>query len=61
MEVDEAARSCGFPPWATAEPEGLNIAENELSAMTRQFLERRIPEQETLEQETTAWETQQES
>jgi hypothetical protein len=26
--------------------------------MTRQCLERRIPEQETLEQETTAWETQ---
>jgi hypothetical protein len=29
--------------------------------MTRQCLERRIPEQESLEQETTAWETQQES
>ena len=33
----------------------LNIAENELSAMTRQCLERRIPDQETLEQETAAW------
>lgn len=33
----------------------LNIAENELSAMTRQCLDRRIPDQETLEQETAAW------
>lgn len=33
----------------------LNIAENELSAMTRQCLESRIPERETLEQQTTAW------
>ena len=33
----------------------LNIAENELSAMTRQCLDRRIPDIETLEQETTAW------
>jgi hypothetical protein len=36
----------------------LNIAENELSALTRQCLDRRIPERETLEQETTAWYTQ---
>ncbi|WP_442938642.1 IS630 family transposase [Nostoc sp.] len=36
----------------------LNIAENELSAMTRQCLDRRIPDCETLEQETTAWYTQ---
>ncbi|UXE59179.1 MAG: IS630 family transposase [Woronichinia naegeliana WA131] len=36
----------------------LNIAENELSAMTRQCLARRIPDRETLEQETTAWYTQ---
>ena len=33
----------------------LNIAENELSTMTRQCLDRRIPDRETLEQETTAW------
>lgn len=33
----------------------LNIAENELSALTRQCLERRIPDRETLERETTAW------
>jgi len=33
----------------------LNIAENELSAMTRQCLDRRIPDQETLERETAAW------
>lgn len=33
----------------------LNIAENELSALTRQCLDRRIPDRETLEQETTAW------
>ena len=33
----------------------LNIAENELSALTRQCLDRRIPDRETLERETTAW------
>lgn len=33
----------------------LNIAENELSALTRQCLARRIPDRETLERETTAW------
>jgi hypothetical protein len=33
----------------------LNIAENELSAMTRQCLDRRIPDRLTLEQETTSW------
>jgi hypothetical protein len=33
----------------------LNIAENELSALTRQCLDRRIPNRETLERETTAW------
>ena len=33
----------------------LNIAENELSVLTRQCLDRRIPDRETLEQETTAW------
>lgn len=33
----------------------LNIAENELSALTRQCLDRRIPDRETLECETTAW------
>jgi hypothetical protein len=33
----------------------LNIAENELSALTRQCLNRRIPDRQTLEQETTAW------
>ncbi|MCY7277176.1 MAG: transposase [Phormidesmis sp. CAN_BIN44] len=33
----------------------LNIAENELSALTRQCLDRRISDRETLEQETTAW------
>lgn len=33
----------------------LNIAENELSALTRQCLDRRIPDQQTLERETTAW------
>jgi len=36
----------------------LNIAENELSALTRQCLDRRIPDRETLERETTAWYTQ---
>jgi len=33
----------------------LNIAENELSALTRQCLDRRTPEREILERETTAW------
>lgn len=33
----------------------LNIAENELSALTRQCLARRIPDRATLERETTAW------
>lgn len=36
----------------------LNIAENELSALTRQCLARRIPDRSTLEQETTAWYTE---
>jgi hypothetical protein len=35
----------------------LNIAENELSALTRQCLDRRIPDQETLIRETIAWHT----
>jgi hypothetical protein len=33
----------------------LNIAENELSALTRQCLNRRIPDRETLAAETAAW------
>jgi len=33
----------------------LNIAETELSALTRQCLDRRIPDRQTLERETTAW------
>ncbi|NJL41925.1 MAG: IS630 family transposase [Leptolyngbyaceae cyanobacterium SM1_4_3] len=33
----------------------LNIAENELAALTRQCLDRRIPDRATLERETTAW------
>jgi hypothetical protein len=32
----------------------LNIAENELSVLTRQCLDRRIPDRETLNRETTA-------
>jgi len=35
----------------------LNIAELELSVLTRQCLDRRIPNLETLRQETQAWET----
>ncbi len=35
----------------------LNIAENELSALTRQCLDRRIPDAATLIHETTAWHT----
>lgn len=33
----------------------LNIAENELSALTRQCLDRRIPDRQMLERETAAW------
>jgi len=33
----------------------LNIAESELAAMTRQCLDRRIPDMETLRQEVAAW------
>lgn len=36
----------------------LNIAENELSALSRQCLARRIPDRDTLERETTAWYTE---
>ena len=36
----------------------LNIAENELSALTRQCLARRIPDRDTLERETTVWYTE---
>jgi hypothetical protein len=35
----------------------LNIAENELSVLTRQCLDRRLPDRETLHCETTAWHT----
>lgn len=35
----------------------LNVAECELSALTRQCLKRRIPDMKTLSQETKAWET----
>jgi DDE superfamily endonuclease len=34
----------------------LNMAEIELSVLSRQCLDRRIPDQETLVQETAAWE-----
>ena len=34
----------------------LNMAEIELSVLTRQCLDRRIPDQETLKQEVAAWE-----
>jgi hypothetical protein len=34
----------------------LNMAEIELSVLSRQCLDRRIPDKETLEQETAAWE-----
>lgn len=36
----------------------LNMAELELSALSRQCLDRRIPDQETLEREVKAWEAQ---
>ncbi len=43
---------------ATGEPEGLNQVEIELSVLSRQCLERRIPNVETLSSEITAWEAQ---
>jgi hypothetical protein len=43
---------------ATGEPEGLNIAEIELATLTRQCLERRIPDLPTLQAELNAWNTQ---
>jgi hypothetical protein len=36
----------------------LNMAELELSVLSRQCLDRRIPDQATLEREVKAWETQ---
>ncbi|TLM98370.1 hypothetical protein FDZ73_23585, partial [bacterium] len=36
----------------------LNKAEVELSVLSRQCLDRRIPDQETLERETKAWEAE---
>ncbi|RCJ15754.1 hypothetical protein A6S26_34055 [Nostoc sp. ATCC 43529] len=43
---------------ATGEPEGLNQVEIELSVLSRQCLERRIPNAETLTSEIAAWEKQ---
>jgi hypothetical protein len=65
---DPASLYKAFPPaeaarlWSRLElhytpPHGswLNMAEVELSALTRQCLDRRIPDQPTLHQEVTAW------
>ncbi len=41
---------------ATGEPEGLNMAEIELSILSRQCLNRRIPNQEIIFEEIAAWE-----
>lgn len=41
---------------ATGEPEGLNQVEIELSVLSRQCLERRINNAETLTSEIAAWE-----
>ena len=43
---------------ATGEPEGLNQVEIELSVLSRQCLERRISNAETLSSEIAAWEKQ---
>ncbi len=40
----------------TAEPEGLNMAEIELSVLNRQCLDRRIRDMDSLKQEIRAWE-----
>ncbi len=42
---------------ATGEPEGLNMAEIELAALTRQCLDRRILDLPTLQAELAAWNT----
>ena len=52
-------RVAGVPPVvATGEPEGLNMAEIELSVLSRQCLDRRIPDFETLEGEVKSWDRQ---
>lgn len=41
---------------ATGEPKGLNMAEIELSILSRQCLNRRIPSQDIIKDEIAAWE-----
>ena len=45
----------GFPHERLLNPLGLNMAEIELSVLSRQCLNRRIPDIETLKEEVTAW------
>jgi hypothetical protein len=55
---EEAHRLAGRFEWHYTPEHGswLNIAECELSVLTRQCLNRRIPDKETLGREVTAWE-----
>jgi hypothetical protein len=49
-------RVAGVPPVvATGEPEGLNVAEIELSVLSKQCLTRRIPSKEELKQQIENW------
>jgi len=52
-------RVAGVPPVvATGEPEGLNMAEIELSVLSRQCLDRRIADFSLLKTEVDAWQEQ---
>ena len=45
----------GFPHERLLNPLGLNMVEIEFSILSRQCLNRRIPNIETMKQETSAW------
>jgi hypothetical protein len=58
FEPAEARRLAGRFEWHHTPKHGswLNVAECELSVLARQCLDRRIPDQETLQREVAAWE-----
>ena len=60
FEPEEARRIAGRPEIHYTPKHGswLNMAEIELGVLSRQCLDRRIPSQEVLEQETRAWQEQ---
>lgn len=57
FEPEQAHRILNRIEWHYTPPHGswLNMAECEISVMTRQCLNRRIPDKETLDQEIQAW------